>query len=403
VIESLAAFTGNQAFQAVVKSLTHSRKSVRKAAVATLGKMKTDAAIDALIEQLPEASAEERAAIVRSMGTSCSPRAFPIIVQSLATRNTVIWRAALDAIVNYPAEQAAKVLRPYAATDPDLDFREAVAVKLVEDLDQPIEIDWLTPVIKSRKGSDGLGDAPGLVLECGGDRAVPMLLSCLDFEDPTVWNSYNSKVIEEQIPCRGRLAIPWHGELNRNGTAAETEENRQTLRKIKAWVDYCLTHGSKAGLRPQDLQGEEGEKEWGEGVDDLSIRAWVNRDVWPAGLPQVVSFAARDLPGEDKQSSGTIHFFPSMPAALEVEVNSEWYTLAKDADLSVCGRWHINADNLGQDLQLDGRWRRKSDGRPLELKPGKYTVRVGVSRTPVEKRTGLATSKPIKFEIIPTK
>ena len=88
---------------------------------------------------------------------------------------------------------------------------------------------------------------------------------------------------------------------------------------------------------------------------------------------------------------------------VEVEVNSEWYTLAKDADLSVYGRWHINADNLGQDLQLDGRWRRKSDGRPLELKPGKYTVRVGVSRTPVEKRTGLATSKPIKFEIIPTK
>jgi hypothetical protein len=53
-------------------------------------------------------------------------------------------------------------------------------------------------------------------------------------------------------------------------------------------------------------------------------------------------------------------------------------------------------------LQLDGRWRRKTDGQAMDLKPGKYTVRVAISRTPEADRTGVATSKPVTFEVIPT-
>jgi hypothetical protein len=442
VIASLGAFTDDRAVDAVVQALSDSNEPLRKTAATALGQMKTAVAVDALIERLPTSDPELSAAILRAMGTSRSPRVFEIIVQSLASENGAIWRAALDAIVNFPAEDAADALRPYATTnpkvkklaespkepvdldpdvdpreaelrkmmekldqstetDPDMDFREAVIKVLAESLHQPIEMDWLTPVIQSRKGTNSIGDAPRLMRLYDGQQAVPALLSCLDFENPSVRSFYNSEIIDGQISCRGALAIPWHADLNRDGTAAETEENRQTLHKLKAWVEYRRTHPNKEEPLPRDVVRAEEEKAWGEGVDDLSIRARVNRSDWPAGMPQVVSFDGRDLPGVGKASWGTVNF-ASVPLALEVEVNSQWYALAKEAAVSVCGDWNAYHGNRWQDLQLDGRWRRKTDGQPLELKPGSYTVRVAVSRTPAEKRTGLATSKPVKFEVIAT-
>jgi hypothetical protein len=277
-----------------------------------------------------------------------------------------------------------------------MDFRETVIQKLAETLKQPIEMDWLTPVIQSRKTANSIGDAPRLMRLCGGQQAAPALLSCLDFDDSSVRYYYNLTIIEQQLACQGALAIPWNADLNRDGTAAEIQENRQTLRIIKGWVEYCRTHPIQEESPPRLGTMDEEEKTWGEGVDDLSIRIRVGRSIWPAGLPQVVTIDARSLPGE-----GSV-IFSSRPEVLDVEINSQWYSLPKEAELSVRGEWNAYHGNGNQDLQLDGRWRRKSDGQALELKPGSYTVRVGVSLTAKEKRTGVAISKPVKFEVIAT-
>jgi hypothetical protein len=392
VIAALGAFTDGRAVETVVKSLADTDEPIRGAASAALGRMKTDAAIDALIERLPKSDPEDRAAILRGMGTSKSPRVFAIIVESLASQEVVIWKAALDAIVNYSPVEAAEALQPFAANSPNMDFREVVVRTIAETLRQPIEMDWLTPVIKSRKGSNG--DVPRLMRLYGGERAVPALLSCLDFENPVVKsgyrNGYNSAIIDDQLACEGAMAIPWSAD------EAKLEENRLTLQRLKAWVEYWQAHPNKEGPLPANLKHAQEEKLWGQEVDDLSIHARVNRTVWPAGLPQVVSFDARGKGGQ-----GSV-MFASRPEVVEVEVNGEWYELPKEGNLSVCGSWTPHRGDAFRALQLDGRWRRKTDGQALELKPGDYTVRVAVSRTPAEKRTGVATSKPVTFEVIPT-
>jgi hypothetical protein len=51
---------------------------------------------------------------------------------------------------------------------------------------------------------------------------------------------------------------------------------------------------------------------------------------------------------------------------------------------------------------VDENWYRKSDGKQLELKPGKYTLQVGFSIIPANQHTGLAISKLVQFEVIKT-
>ncbi|HTU25961.1 MAG TPA: hypothetical protein VMF30_11220, partial [Pirellulales bacterium] len=359
-----------------------------------------------------------------------SPRVFDVVVRSLADKNDAVRLAALEAVAHLPAADAAAALRPLAASDDaNTDFREAVIRTLAEKLSQPIEIGWLAAIIKSRNVSKppyvptpeeerndpeaalrkvmesvtpvSLGDAPRLMRLYGGTEAVPALLGCLDFENPAVRSYYNAAIITEQLACSGPLAIPWHGDLNRDGTQQETEENRHTLAKLKVWVDYCQTHPGTGAVAPPNPNPAKDQESWGTEVEGLSIRARLNRSVWPAGLPQVATIDACTLPDGKRTSWGTVAL-SSRAAALEVEINGEWYTLPGDADQSVCGEWNAYHGNRWQDLQLDGRWRRRSDGQALDLKPGKYTVRVALSRLPTGERTGLATSEPTSFEVIAT-
>jgi len=395
-VAELAAFADARALEKVIQAVTDSNEPIRKAAAVALGQMKTDAAIDALIERLSGSDLEVRASILRGMGTSHSPRTFEIVVRALASQDDVIRRAALDAIANYPAEQAAGILRPYAATEPDMDFREAVVRKLAQDLKQPIEVKWLTPVIKSRQGVNIAGVAR-LLRDHAGEEAAPALLSCLDFENPAVRDNSNFAILKEHASCRGALMFPWNVYRGADAKeAAETEENRQTLRKLKAWVEYWQAHPGKVERLLPVLSREEDEKTWGDWVDDLRIRTPLNRSVWPEGLPQIVTVDHR------APKSGGATPILSLPEVLEVEVNDEWYLLPKGANLWVRDFTGNNTGNGWLHLQLDGRWRRKTDGQALELKPGKYTVRVAMSRTPAEKRTGVAMSKPVTFEVIPT-
>jgi hypothetical protein len=395
-IAALSAFSTDEAVAAVVRALHDPNPSIRKTAAASLGQIKTDAAITALIDRLPKSDPELGAAVLRAMGQSQSPKVFPIIQKALVDKNGEIRHGALDAIANFPPDRAASVLRSLAATEPDLDFREAIVGQLAETLHQPIEMDWLVPVIESRKQADSIGDASRLMRLYGGDQAAPALLSCLDFSNPAVRNYYNMVLVEDQLPCEGSLAIPWIADLNRDGSAEETAQNSRTLRILKKWVEYYRLHPVREAPLPWTLSMDEEEKTWGAPVDGLSIRAHVRRSIWPAGLPQVIAIEGRQVP------EGNSVTFATRPQVLELEINQQWYTLPSNTDLSVSGEWNAYHGGALHDLQLDGRWRRKSDGQALDLEPGTYTVRVGISQISPEKRKGIAISLPVKFEVIPT-
>ena len=393
-ITALGAFTDPPAVEAAVKALSDPNDLVCTTAATALGSMKTDAAINALIVRLPDAQPSVGAAVLRAMGATQSSRVFDIIVRSLANDEDAIRRAAVDAVINFPAEQAANALKPYTA-DSDMDFREEVIRKLAESLKQPIDPKWLVPVIKSRNGARSIGDVPRLLRLYTGDKAAPALLSCLDFENPAVRNHYNLTIMDNQLACDG-LAVPWIADLNRDGTPDEIAQNRRTLRCIKHWIDHYEANPWTEPPPPWRLDREDEEKTWGDPVDDLSIRARVYRSVWPAGLPQVVTIDARGHPGQ-----GSVNF-SKRPDPLEVEVNGTWYHCDPNTSLRVTGSWNAYHGNPLQDIQLDNRWRRKSDGHPLDLTPGKYVVRIRLSIAPKDKQTGLAMSRPIEFEVIPT-
>lgn len=393
VVAALGQFTDAEAVQAVIRALSDREESIRTTAANALGKSKTGDAVDALIQRLPESTPAVRAAILRAMGATKSPRVFEILEQSLGSDDDVIRRAALDGMLSFPAVQGVPALLPFVA-HADMDFREEVIHRLAEHYKQSIDPKWLIPVIQSRRKANSIGDAPRLLRLYTKDKAAPTLLSCLDFESPDIRNYYNLTIIDNQLACRG-LAIPWISDLNRNGTPEETEKNHRTLKQIKSWVDHYAAHPWKEPVLPWDLSRAEEEATWGDPVDDLVIRAHVNRKVWPLGLPQVVIIEAQSASG-----GGSVVFNEPL-VTCEVEVNGQWYSRASNADVKVTGDWHAYNGHPQHDLQLDDRWHRLSDNKPLDLTPGKYTVRVRLSSMPKGKQSGLAVTKPIQFEVLP--
>ncbi len=392
-LTSLGAFTDDLAVGAVVKSLADSRQSVRAAAASALGRIKSDAAIDALTKAMGDSDPAVGVAVLQALGATQSPRAFDVVARALDSELASLRRAAVDAMANLPVGPASETLQKYA-TDDDMDFREYVVRKLAESLKQPIDSQWLVPVVKSRKNANSIGDVPRLLRLYTGSKAVPALLSCLDFENPAVRNYYNMTIISNQLPCRGGLAVPWIADLNRDGTAEELEQNRRTLRILKAWVDHYHAHPKDEPPLPWRLPSAEEEKTWSDPVDDLSIRVRTNHTVWPEGLEQVLSIESRSA-----SNGGSLHF-ATRPDPLEAEVNGIWYERDPQADLKIGGEWHAYHSRRHEHIQLDGRWRRKDNQAKLNLKPGKYQVRVRLSTAPKDKRTGLVISKPIQFEVV---
>jgi hypothetical protein len=228
-----------------------------------------------------------------------------------------------------------------------------------------------------------------------GPKAVPALLSCLDYENPSIRSYYNRATIHNQGWCRGGMKIPWNSDLNRDGTPEEIKQNCRILKRIKTWVEHYYTHRLNEEPVPQHQYWQEQEKYWGEVVDGISVRVRIDQRIWPEGMPQLVVFDVRGHP-----NGGAINL-SGVPELLEVEINSQWYIRQpplKEATMGIDSGHGSSFHNL----LLDDKWRRKSDNQPLELKSGKYTFRVGLSLTPADKRTGPAISKPIMLEVIKT-
>ena len=262
-------------------------EAVRQAAIESLGRMRNERAAQALIDTFETGeSPQEAARLLAAMGASKSALAFEVVAEALDHPDPAVRQAALSAIVQYDAATVESVLNRYAKDD-DLDFREAVVRVIAQTLRKPIDPLWLVPVIQSRKGSNTIGHAPTLLrLHCG-DEAVPALLSCLDFRDPSIRNYYSVTLVRAQLACRNGLALPWTSDLNRDGTDQETERNAAILASLRDWLDEYAEKPWSEPPNPWQLVGEEREATWGTPVDGIKLRARVNNSVWPRGFPQV--------------------------------------------------------------------------------------------------------------------
>jgi hypothetical protein len=170
------------------------------------------------------------------MGRTRSDRVFRVLVRSLAEKDDRR-RGAVEGLVAFGGNSAVEALKTWV-NDRDMGFREFVVRKLGESLRQPVDAQWLIPVIRSRSRPRSLGDAPRLLRLYAGPKAVPALLSCLDFDDPAVRRYYSRAIIRSQGSCEGGLNIPWITDLNRDGTPEGVRQNRRTLKILRAWVDH---------------------------------------------------------------------------------------------------------------------------------------------------------------------
>jgi hypothetical protein len=397
-VKAMSVITTPASLQALLALLDDKNPAVRKQVLNSLGAFPNDAAVDALIQEFASTDAATCAAILRAMGQGKSPRALPLIIRSLDDQTDDVRLAALDAIVNYPLQDISAILRKHASSNPNLPFREAVAGALGQTLRQPIEAHWLVPVLLHYKKQDSVGDVPRLLRLYAPDDAALTLLSCLDFDNPNPRSAYNWWITYDQLVCDNSIVIPWVRIQSNQATPEQIQENARILRALKGWIAYQQKNPFKPAGRTYFDNGYDKQHEatWSPTVDDIRIRATPRLPIWPAGLPQYIRYELIQA------STGHPIRLQDSPRVIEVEVDTQWYTLAPGANLLVTGDWGSGYGQRHHELQLDARWLRKSDNQPLDLKPGNHTVRVAFSQTPAEKRTALAISKPVTIQVIPT-
>jgi hypothetical protein len=77
-------------------------------------------------------------------------------------------------------------------------------------------------------------DSLSLVRVWGGDKALPALLSCLDFDVP--WSHRNFWILHYAEPTKGAPKFQYIYDPNSQGTPEEHEENRRTLEMLRGFA-----------------------------------------------------------------------------------------------------------------------------------------------------------------------
>ncbi len=224
------------------------------------------------------------------------------------------------------------------------------------------------------------------------DKAAPALLSALDFQNPSIRSYYNMTIIQNQLPCRTGLVIPWIADLNRNGSEDELARNRDTLERIEDWLAEYQQQPWSDPPEPWRLPPEQEQQTWGAEVDQVKLRARTNSIVWPLGLPQVLII---ELIGD----GGSITF-TDPPHVVEIEVDGHWYAHDPDVEMKVAGDWHAYKGHRHHSFQLTDAWKRSDNGQALELNVGTHTARIRVTPPGSNDRTKIVTSQTVNFRVV---
>ncbi|HYT94218.1 MAG TPA: HEAT repeat domain-containing protein, partial [Gemmataceae bacterium] len=235
-LAGLGRFTTTAAVQAALKAQRDSDVGVRIAAAAALGSMKTPAAVDGLLERLRVETPKVAVALLPALGRTDSPRALSPLVEALDHANVEVRRAAAVGLGELQSG-AALVTLQRCATDDDLERREAVVNVLAKRFRQPVQPEWVLPLIRSTKATRSGGID---LLYFYGDKSAPAaVIRSLDFKDPAPATPTNSFILHRlNEPYLRELPgappkIVWHDSPEK---PERIRENWQTLRHLKYWL-----------------------------------------------------------------------------------------------------------------------------------------------------------------------
>jgi WD40 repeat protein len=213
----------------------------------------------------------------------------------------------------------------------------------------------------------------------------------------------------------GRLV----GEINKEGQLRWSADGRtlaivtETDFRENDEIIYPSLHewDSRSGrLRSLSVPASAEETSWGRPVEGVQMRLRVEKAKWPTGvLPKLKV---------DLRNAGGNEFKSLKPATCywELELDGQWYW----SKAQLRGRTPIlpfgpgtQHNDLTMSLEKHMKWVSKKGDEPLELDPGRHTVRVGICMLAVEQDDGLLAtwdpekrgevikSLPIEIEVLP--
>lgn len=229
-IAALSSIPTDDALDAVLAAFKDKDPAIRTAAANSLGVMKKPRAVEALLRRFPHEKTPVAEAILRALGASKAERAFPVITNSLDSGETTLQRAAVDALASYGGSNAVEVLRRHINTN-YLAVRYDITLALAEKLHQPIQAEWLLPVLMKREQDSEWLDCRRVLRLYGGTNAIPTLLSALDFDVP--WSYRNWWILNEAQWCSGASHYVYDYDPGSNGTPEQWAKNRRTLVELK--------------------------------------------------------------------------------------------------------------------------------------------------------------------------
>ena len=230
----------------VLASLKDPDPTIRAAAASSLGAMQMPRGVDALLDALPREKSPVAEAIVLALGTSKSARAFPAITNAFDTGGTELQKASVNALVNFGGSNAVAILQQHINTN-YLSVRYEIVLALAEKLRQPMQAEWLLPVLMSRDYHNHWWyESLRLLRMYCGSNAIPTMLSCLDFD--VAWSDRNHWILYEVKICPNAPVFDnyiWETDLGGspywpNGTPEMWTNNLRTLQKLKALAGPIL-------------------------------------------------------------------------------------------------------------------------------------------------------------------
>jgi hypothetical protein len=212
-------------------TLKDSDPVIRSAAAAALGAMPGPRSAEALLKAFPNENSTAAEAIVLALGATKSGRAFPVITNAFDHGDIAMQHAAIGALVNYGGSNAIVALQEHINTN-FLAVRHDIVRALVEELGQPMQPEWLSPELIGRN-QDGMWlDSLRLMRLHAGDKAVPALLSYLDYD--VVWSGRNWWILNEVQYCQSAPTnINYEYDPNSDGTPEQWTNNFRVLQSLK--------------------------------------------------------------------------------------------------------------------------------------------------------------------------
>lgn len=228
---ALPLVPGKAALDIALARLADADPVIRVAACSALGRMPQERSVDALLDALDREQSSVKDAVIVALGVSKSTRALSALSRTLDEGPVELRSAAVSALIHFGGQKAVTVLRRHVDS-PDLAFRYQIVRALVSKLRSPLDPDWLLPILMCRRhNSREWLDSLSLLRVWGGDKAFPVLLSCLDFDVP--WSHRNFWILHNAEYAKGASKFKYIYDPNSKGTPEEHESNRKTLEMLR--------------------------------------------------------------------------------------------------------------------------------------------------------------------------